>query len=198
MRKIISNYDNAVLDFRANYQIYKMTHINFISWLKQRKNKQTVLSDAQKIFIERNINKKNIFIDSFGYFFNKGSICIENIKYEKIFHKILDTKKKFYTTNNFFSDDVANIIKKESPQYVVFFYATVLRYNTIEKLAELINFFKKKLEHINLLLFIDIIYLDFNKIKYTNKDAIEILARKINSKSLCQKISEFDYLIEVI
>lgn len=198
MKKIISNYDNAVFNFRANYQIYKMTHINFISWLKQRKNKQAILSDAQKIFIERNINKKNIFIDSFGYFFNKGSICIENIRYEKIFHKILDPKKKFYTTNNFFSDDVTNFIKKESPQYVVFFYSIVLRYNTIEKLSELINCFKKKLEHINLLLFIDMIYLDFNKIKYTNIDAIEILKSKIDSKSFCKKISEFDYLIEVI
>ena len=198
MKKIISNYNNLVFDFRANYTIYKMTHTNFIFWLKQRKKKQYVLLDAQKIFMDKVNNEKSIFIDSFGYFFNKDTVFFENIRYEKIFNKIPDPKKKIYTTNNFFSDDVVNIIKEESPHYVVFFYADILRYNTIEKLAELINCFKKKLQHIDLLLFIDITYLDFNKIKYTNREAVEILKSKIDAKSLCKKISEFDYLIEVI
>jgi len=200
MKKIVSNYNKLILDFKSYYIIYKKNHPNFSFWLKHRKKEKYPFTDAQKIMIEKIKNKKSILIDSFGYLFikhNKNIICFENKKYKKIFNKILDSNKKIYTTGDFFSNTMLQIIKRESPNYLVFFYADILRYKSVDSLAELINYIKKEFKNINLLFFIDITFIDFNKIRYSNNDAIEILKNKINSVFSYKKISEFDYLIEI-
>ena len=89
------------------------------------------------------------------------------------------------------------IIKRESPTYLVFFYADILRYKSVEDLAELINYIKKELQNISLLFFLDMTFIDFNKIKYTNSDVIEMLKNKIYLPFSYKKISEFDYFIEI-
>ena len=89
------------------------------------------------------------------------------------------------------------IIKRECPDYLVFFYADILRYNSVDFLAEFVNYLKKKFKNINLLFFIDMTFIDFNKIRYSNSDAIEILKNKINYVFSCKKISEFYYFIEI-
>jgi hypothetical protein len=200
MKKIIPNYNSVVLDFRAYYIIYKITHRNFVLWLKYRKKEQYPFTDAQKMIIEKIENKKSIFIDSFGYFFvknNENVISFENKKYKKIFDKILDSNKKIYTTSDFFSNIMLQIIKRESPTYLVFFYADILRYKSVEDLAKFINYTKKKFKNMILLFFIDITFIDFNKIKYSNNDVIEMLKNKINALFSYKKISEFDYFIEI-
>lgn len=200
MKKIISNYNEATLDFKAYYIIYKKTHRNFVLWLKHRKKEQYPFTDAQKILIKKIKNKKSILLDSFGYLFvknNENVISFENKKYKKIFDKIIDSNKKIYTTNNFFSKTMLQIIKRESPDYLVFFYADILRYKSVEDLAEFINSIKKALQNINLLFFIDMTFIDFNKIKYSNNDVIEILKNKINSLFSYKKIYRFDYFIEI-
>jgi hypothetical protein len=200
MKKVISSYNNVNLDFREYYIIYKKTHRNFVFWLKYRKKEKYPFTDAQKILLKKIENKKSILIDSFGYLFNKSnknSICFENKNYKKIFDKILNSNKKIYTTSNFFSNTMVHIIKRESPRYLVFFYADILRYHSLDSLAEFINDIKKKLKNINLLFFIDITFINFNKIKYSNSDAIETLKNKINFVFSYKKISEFDYLMEI-
>jgi hypothetical protein len=89
------------------------------------------------------------------------------------------------------------IIKKESPSYLVFSYTDILRYKSVEELAEFINYVKKEFKNISLLFFIDMIFIDFNKIRYSNNDAIGILKNKINSVFSYKKISELDYFIEI-
>jgi hypothetical protein len=200
MKKIISNYNDVIFNFKAHYIIYKLTHRNFVFWLEHRKKEQYPFTDAQKIIIEKIKNKKSILIDSFGYLFvknNENIICFENKKYKKIFDKIIDSNKKIYTTNNFFSNTMLQIIKRESPTYLAFFYTDILRYKSVEDLAEFINYVKKEFKNISLLFFIDMIFVDFNKIKYSNNDAIEILKNKINSVFSYKKISELDYFIEI-
>ena len=90
------------------------------------------------------------------------------------------------------------IIKRESPKYLAFFYADILRYKSVEELAEFINYIKNEFKNISLLFFIDLTFIDFNKIRYSDIDLIEMLKNKINSVFLYKKISEFDYLIEII
>lgn len=200
MKKIISNFDGVILDFKADYVIYKLTHRNFVFWLEHRKKEQYPFTDAQKIIIEKIKNKKSILIDSFGYLFvknNKNIICFENKKWKKIFDKIPNFDKKVYITDNFFSDTMLQIIKRESPTYLAFFYADILRYKSVEDLAEFINYVKKEFKSISLLFFIDMIFIDFNKIKYSNNDAIEMLKNKVNSVFSYKKISELDYFIEI-
>ena len=200
MKKVISSYNNVTLGFREYYIIYKKTHRNFVFWLKYRKKEKYPFTDDQKILIKKIENKKSILIDSFGYLFNKSNkniICFENKKYKKIFDKILNSNKRIYTTSNFFSSTMAHIIKRESPSYLVFFYADILRYYSLDSLAEFINDIKKKFKNINLLFFVDITFIDFNKIKYSNNDAIETLKNKINSVFSYKKISEFDYFMEI-
>jgi hypothetical protein len=105
MKKIVSNYNIVIHNFKLYYIIYKKTHRNFSFWLKHRKKEQYPFTDAQKIMIEKIKNKKSILIDSFGYLFfknNKNIICFENKKYEKIFNKISNFDKRVYTTDNFF------------------------------------------------------------------------------------------------
>jgi len=201
MKKIISNYNDVIFNFKAHYIIYKLTHRNFVFWLKYRKKEHYPFTDVQKIFIEKTKNKKSILIDSFGYIFaknNKNIICFENKKYKKIFDKIIDPNKKIYTTSNFFSNTMLQIIKRESPKYLAFFYADILRYKSVKDLAKFINYIKKEFKNISLLFFIDLKFIDFNKIKYSDIDLIEMLKNKINSVFLYKKISEFDYLIEII
>ena len=200
MKKIVCNYNGVVLAFKAYYIIYKLTHRNFVLWLKHRKKEQYPFTDTQKMLIEKIKNKKSILIDSFGYLFGKNNenvISIENKKYKKIFDKIIDSNKKIYTTDNFFSNTMLQIIKRESPTYLVFFYADILRYKSVEDLAELINYIKKELQNISLLFFLDMTFIDFNKIKYTNSDVIEMLKNKIYLPFSYKKISEFDYFIEI-
>ena len=146
MKKIVSNYNIVIRNFKLYYIIYKKTHRNFSFWLKHRKKEQYPFTDAQKIMIEKIKNKKSILIDSFGYLFfknNKNIICFENKKYKKIFNKISNFDKRVYTTDNFFSDTMLEIIKKESPNYLVFSYTDILRYKSVEELAEFINYVKK-------------------------------------------------------
>jgi len=200
MKKIVSNFDGVIRDFKADYITYKKTHRNFSFWLKHRKKEQYPFTDAQKIMIKKIKNKKSILIDSFGYLFvknNENVICFENKKWKKIFDKIPNFDKKVYITDNFFSDTMLQIIKKESPDYLVFSYTTILRYKSVEDLAEFINYVKTEFKNIILLFFIDMILIDFNKIKYSNNDAIEILKNKINSVFSYKKISELDYFIEI-
>lgn len=199
MKKNISNYDNVELDDRAYYVIYKKTNRNFDFWLKHRKKKEYPFTDAQKIFLEKTNNTKSVLLDSFGYLFknsNKNIVCFENKKYKKIFDKIVDSNKKIYTYN-VLSDTLFQIVKRESPAYLVFFYADILRYRSVESLAEFINDIKKKLQNINLLFFVEMTFIDFNKLKYSNNDSIEILKNKINAVCSYKKITEFDYFIEI-
>jgi hypothetical protein len=200
MKKIVSNYNGVVLNFRAYYIIYKKTHRNFVFWLKYRKKEKYPFTDAQKILIKNIKNEKTILIDSFGYLFiknNKNIICFEDKKYKKIFDKILDNNKKIYMTCDFFNNTMLQIIKRESPSYLVFFYSDILRYNSLDSLAKFINYISKELQNINLMLFIDMTFIYFNKIKYCNSDAVEILKNKINSGISCKKISEFEYFLEI-
>lgn len=200
MKKIVKNYKNFIFHEKAEYQIYKAIHKNFRNWLVQRKKKLLNISPIEKELLSKIPIGNSIWIDCFGhafYKFNKNIISFENKCYNFIFKKIKE-EKKIYTTSNFFLKTNFQILKRLKPTSLVFYYSSIFRYLSIEEFVNYCNLFSEHFKNIKIIIFFDIELVDFNKIKMSNKEAIDDLQKKITckKKSLVKKDSR-GYMLEL-
>jgi len=199
MKKIIKNYENFIFHEKASYQIYKRIHKNFYNWLIHRKKKFLNISPDEKELLSKIPTGRSIWIDSFGHAFyklNTNIISFENKFYNYIFKKIKE-EKKIYTTNNFFLKTNFQILKKLNPTSLVFYYSSIFRYVSIEEFTNHCNLFSNWFQNIKIIILFDIQFIDFNKIKMSNQEAIKELQKKINYKNSFSKKNNRDYMLEL-
>ncbi len=131
---------------------------------------------------------KTVYIDS-GATPNKNTFVFENFKWKNV---IKQKNIKFY--KDFYSNTMAQSINKYiKPDVVVFENSEEFKYITPNKLKHKIKIISAKYDA-KLFICIDTVFLDFNKVKYTNDFIIkDIIKPKLRS----HKIDNFKYVIEV-
>jgi hypothetical protein len=200
MKKIIKNYNNIILNKRAKYILYKRTHFLFADWLKQRKKNIYNLSTIQTEILKNIPTGNSIWVDSFGHAFykmNKNIISFENKLYNFIFKKIKDDKK-IYATDNFFSKTNTQVInKKLQPNSFVFFNCEIFRYVNIDEFIKKCEFLIQSYKDKKIIIFFDLLKIDFNRIKINNQEVIEKLKKNILNIKKFKKIDDFKYLLEI-
>lgn len=137
-------------------------------------------------------DKKSVWIDSNGDGINSNIIAFENIKWKGIFKS---TNIKYY--KNFYSQTLSQAIKKYiKPSSIVICESCEFRYINEQKLIDNINFLIRSYP-IKLLIYIDTVFIDFNKLKYSSKYIIEKTKESIKQKSNIYKIDDFKYIFEI-
>lgn len=146
----------------------------------------------QKTILELLPSGKSVWIDSNGSDISSNIIAFENIKWKGIFKS---TDIKYY--KDFYSQTLTQTIKKYiKPSSIVIYQSCEFRYINEQKLIDNINFLIKSYPT-TLLIYIDTIFIDFNKLKYSNQYIIEKTKENINQKSNIYKLNNFNYIFKI-
>jgi hypothetical protein len=146
----------------------------------------------QKTILDLLPSGKSVWIDSNGSNISSNIIAFENIKWKGIFNL---TDIKYY--RDFYSQALSQVIKKYiKPSSIVIYQSCEFRYINEKKLIDNINFLIKSYP-IKLLIYIDTVFIDFNKLKYSNQCIMEKTRESINQKSNIYKLDDFKYIFEI-
>ena len=146
----------------------------------------------QKYMLELMPKGKSVWIDSGADDSNPNITVFENLKWKGIFES---TGIKYY--RNFFSKTVHQSINKYiKPSSIVMYQSCEFRYVNEQTLINNINFLIG--EHFSkLLIYIDTVFIDFNKLKYTPQQIIKNVEIKLKSKCKVHNIDDFKYVFEI-
>tara|TARA_R110000868_G_C10446221_1_gene725903 strand:+ start:36 stop:572 length:537 start_codon:yes stop_codon:yes gene_type:complete len=147
----------------------------------------------QKNILELLPNGKSVWIDSYGSYNNDPNvISFENAKWKGIF-KSADIKyyKDFYSPTLYES-----INKYIKPSSIVIYGSCEFRYINKQELMDNINFLIKSY-HTKLLIYIDTVFIDFNKLKYSPQHIIEETKKHTDSRCKIHSLNDFKYIFEI-
>lgn len=175
--KIIKNYDDlGELDIDSKKIIY--------SRIKSKIH--------QKYMLELLPSGKSVWIDSGADNINPDIIAFEHQKWKGIFES---TDIKYY--RDFFSKTVHQSINKYiKPSSIVIYQSCEFRYVDEQTLVNNIIFLIGEYSF-KLLIYIDTVFIDFNKLKYTPQQIIKNVGGKIKSKYKVHNIDNFKYILEI-
>lgn len=138
------------------------------------------------------INGKSVWIDSNGTDIDANIIAFEKYIWKGIFKS---SSIRYY--RNFFSNTLHHAIKKYiAPSSIVMSNTSELKYISCKELIRIINFLitahtSKLIIHVNT------VYLDFNKLKYSIDHVIENVKNNISKKTKLHKLDRVHYIFEI-
>jgi hypothetical protein len=166
MNTVKSYYEANVLgSVRVQYSMYKVGHPLFEKWMRQ-KHKTIQKDQPDSLILDFIDNKKSMWIDSFGYCFNTYNpniISIEEISRANLLKGIPNT---YFRYNLHDLKTHEELLKTVQPEIVVYFKSQLFKYLTVpelvNKISELKNIYNKQ----GLCIYLDLQFIDFNKLKY--------------------------------
>jgi len=149
------------------HSLYSATHPLFKQWSESNIS-QTFMHRA---ILDRIDNKKSMWIDSFGYGLSPDCISIEQDQYSIALENL---------PNVYFRKELDNIetcrelSQTFNPEIVVYYKSEFFKYLTLPELIVKIT----ELSHIysKLVIYMELKFIDFNKLKYPPKYVISSLA----------------------
>ena len=165
---ILKSYYNARVlnNVRVQYSMYKANHPLFAKWMREKHKKiQKELSD--NLILDLIENKKSMWIDSFGYCFNTYNSDIISIEDFRRSSNLLKGIPNIY-----FRPNLHNLIHHEElletfkPEIVVYFKSQIFKYLTVPELIKKISGLKNIYATQVLCIYLDLQFIDFNKLKY--------------------------------
>ena len=173
--KIVKNY-KSIKKFDSGIQesIFNRLHHNYFK-PKLRK----IIARRKCVYIDSGANPSN------------SAFVFENYKWKDIL-----TKKdvKFY--RDFYSSTLIQSINRYiNPDYVVFENSEEFKYISPKQLIAKIKLLSTKYTS-TILICLDTVFLDFNKLKYSNKFILQNILEQ-NSKIKLHKVDSFKYVLEV-
>ena len=154
---------NIVSSIRVQYSLYKATHPLFQKWMRQR-HKTIQKDDIDDLILGFTQNKRSLWIDSFGHCFlghDPNIISIEPVFAQPMLKAITNTYCRPNLQDLETHIELAETFK---PEIVVYFKSTLFRYITVPELIKQVSDFRKI--YPALCIYIDLQFIDFNKIKY--------------------------------
>jgi len=177
------NYKDLSLigSIRVQYSLYKSTHPLFQRWMRQR-HKTIQKDDIDDLVLEYTRDKKSLWIDSFGHCFSKYDPKIISI--EPVFAQaMLKTIPNIFCRGDLQNPDThQEIAKTFNPEIVVYFKSTIFKYITISKLTE--NVLALRNIYPALCIYIDLQFINYNKIKYPVNNVIQQIQENLPSATL--------------
>ena len=193
--KTIKDYNQFIESVDNKTKIYKYDHENFRYFI-DKKPLNSFLHDS---LIKKLPIGNSIWIDSFGYGMEmENVISFENRFYKEVFDK-LDKKYKIHFASDFLAKRTIKTIEKiYNPSSVVFYFSPFLKYKTVEEYRYFLNvyynFFNKK----KIILLIDLKFLQFNRIMFSNHTVINDICNNIPKEQFkIQKLDTFKYMVEI-
>tara|TARA_R110000803_G_scaffold170054_1_gene233142 strand:+ start:679 stop:1215 length:537 start_codon:yes stop_codon:yes gene_type:complete len=175
--KIIESYNDFDLTVESKKVIYKQMH------------KQEYL-EAIKSHMPKG---KSVWIDSNGDGRQENIIAFEHRKWQGIFDPRVPIK--YY--NEFKSKTMVQAINKYiKPTSVVIYESDEFRYITPETLCNNLKFLHKSF-NIEILIYIDLIGVDYNKLKYTKENILDDIKINYGRKITVHRLDNFKYLLKI-
>ena len=204
--KIIKSYNESISlslfkinDKKTIFSFYKNRE-NFQYWLKYRKNKNVILSKKQKKLLKIIDNNETLWFDGFGFglmHLSNNIKSIEHLYFKKILLSVKSDNSIFFV-KNMFSAETLFILKKKFFNNIIVLDSKNFEYMQLNKLIKFLNYFRKKFNKQKIICVINLKKIDFNKLRYSNKDFIHNVCNHLKTKVILYKISEFDYILEFI
>ena len=165
----------------------------------------TLNTDAKKIIYNKMHDKmhqtdilnllpsgKSVWIDSYGDGINSNIVAFENERWKVVFDS---TTVKYYKEFN--SPTLIQAVNKYiNPSSIVIYQSDEFKYINKQELIDKINFLIKSYPT-KLLIYIDTIFIDFNKLKYSNQHIIENTKKHITQNTTVHVIDDFKYIFEI-
>jgi len=175
--KIIESYNDVDLSVESKKTLYKKLH--------PQRHKNFIINLLP--------GGKSVWIDSHGDGSKANVVAFEHKKWKGIFDpRVLI---KYYSEFN--SPTMAQAINKYvNPTSIVAYESEEFRYLTPNELCDkimlLVHLFPTKV-----LIYINLVNIDFNKLKYSKTYIIENVKKKINQNTIVHNLDNFKYLLEI-
>ena len=135
---------------------------------------------------------KSVWIDSNGTDISENIIAFEHHKWKGIFET---DAIKYY--KDFYSNTLHNAVKKYiTPSSIVMYNSFELKYINENELVKILNFLIDCYQS-KLIIHVDTIFIDFNKLKYSVDYIIKKVENNIKKKSNIHKLDNLEYIFEI-
>lgn len=188
----MKDYSQVLETAKVQYKLYKANHELFAQWIKSRKHKFTLTAN-QTAILQMIPNGKSLWLDSFGYALgSKNIISIEEKKYKKVFGSFFPN---MYFKEDIFSEETCKILNKLiTPASVVIYFSPLFKYLLEDELYKQLTVLKTSFPDSKIIVGLDSIFLDFNKIKWSVDSVINRISFATNSNIL--KLDETRIVIQ--
>ena len=155
--------------------LYSATHPLFKQWTDSNKNQSNIESMILNIIS----NQKSIWIDSFGHGLSPEFISVESDTYSTILKSL---------GNVYFREELNNIatcrelVQTFNPEIVVYYKSQFFKYLTLPDLVSKITELAQ--EYSKLVIYMDLVFIDYNKLKYPIENLIIQMTRQIPEMTL--------------
>ena len=175
--KIIESYNDFDLTVESKKVIYKQMH--------KQEYLESIRSHMPK--------GKSVWIDSNGDSIRENIIAFEHRKWQGVFDPRVPIK--YY--DDFKSDTMFQAINRYiRPTSVVIYESEEFRYVTPETLCDNLKFLHGSVDT-KILIYIDLIGVDYNKLKYTKEKIIDDIKINFGKKIIVHGLDHFKYLLEI-
>ena len=173
------DYSQVLESTKVQYQLYKSNHELFAQWVKTRKHKFTLTANQSSI-MQMIPSGKSLWLDSFGFALgSKNIISVEERKYQKVFGSFFPN---MYFKDDIFSKETCKLLNKlVAPLSVVIYFSPAFKYLTEDDLCQRLNNLKSNFPNSKIIVGIDTIFIDFNKIKWSVNSVINRISIATNS-----------------
>jgi hypothetical protein len=175
--KTIKSYKELELSSEAKSIIYEISHA------------QRYKNEICRLLPEG----RSVWIDSAGDSTKPNIIVFEHKKWKEIFDPRLPIK--YY--DNFSSPTLVQIINKYiCPASVVIYESDELKYLTPQELITKLDFLHRSYSA-KLIVYINLLHIDFNKLKYTPIHVLNLIKGQMPSSTIIHTINRFRYILEM-
>jgi hypothetical protein len=137
-------------------------------------------------------NGKSVWFDNRGQYFSKNAIVFEQHKWKQVL-QAKGNDKDVYFYKNFFSPTMVGVINRYiKPASVVINHSTHFKYVTPEELTNNLKFLIDSYR-VKILVSLNMLWIDFNKIKYTNQSVVNQVLKELDYSVKAHKFHEYPY-----
>jgi hypothetical protein len=171
---IVKSYYSASIsnNVRVQYAVYKSVHPLFAKWMRE-KHKKILKDPPCSLILDLIENKKSMWIDSFGYCFNTYNtniISIEGVRARNLLKGISNIYIRPNLNNLKIHEELLETFK---PEIVIYFKSQLFKYLTVPELINKISELKSIYANQELCIYLDLLFIDFNKLKYPMQHIID-------------------------
>ena len=193
--KIIKNYNEVMYSIDNKKIIYQKEHENYNFFI----NHKSLDSPIHRMVLTVLPKGNSIWIDGFGYAMKIERIISFELRHNKEIFNGLDKKYKIHFAENFSTKNTMKTIEKiYQPSSFVFYFPPFLKYTSIEEYNNFLNLYYNFFLKRKIVILIDLKFIRFNKIRFTNREAIDYICNHIPQTHIrIQKIDNFKYMLEI-
>jgi len=197
MNTVKSYYSARVLNnVRVQYSKYKVSHPLFAKWMRE-KHKKIQKELPNSLILDLIENKKSMWIDSFGYCFNTYNPDIISIEYFGRSSTLLKGIPNIYFRPNLHNlTHHAELLETFKPEIVVYFKSQIFKYLTVPELINKISGLKTIYTTQVLCIYLDLQFIDFNKLKYPITHIIDQIQQSFPNATL-KRLALTELLINI-